>query len=101
MEEPDEQVRQTTTQLGNTRETTQEVRRPKERSARKQNVASRVIWFIAGVLLVILGIRFVLVLLGATKRMALPILYLALAIHLFRHSLAYSVISLNMEFLNF
>jgi hypothetical protein len=67
MEEPEQQVRETTTQVGNTRETTQEVRRPGDQAAHEQNVIARLIWFIAGVLLAILGIRFILVLLGANQ----------------------------------
>jgi len=63
--EPVRQVDQVTTRTGNTVETTQQVRDPAARTAHEQNVAARVIWFIAGVLLVLLAFRFVFALLGA------------------------------------
>ncbi len=38
---------------------------PKLEATHRQNVAARVVWYVAGVLLTLLGLRFVLVLLGA------------------------------------
>lgn len=67
MDEPVQTVRETTTQAGNTVQTTQEAYNPGARAAHKQNVLANIIWYIAGILLAILGIRFVLVLLGANE----------------------------------
>lgn len=68
MEEPIQKVRETTTKTGNTTQTTQEVIDPNSEGktgAHAQNVVARLIGFIAAVLLVLLGLRFVLALLGA------------------------------------
>jgi hypothetical protein len=65
MEEPLQEVHETVTQTGNSTQKTQEVFEPKRQSMRSQTVISRVIWYVAGVLLVILGLRFILALLGA------------------------------------
>jgi len=60
-----QQVRETTTQSGDTVQKTTEISNPHTKAEHKQNVVKRVIWFIAGILLVLLGIRFLLSLLGA------------------------------------
>jgi cation transport ATPase len=67
MAEEVQRVQETTTQAGNTTQKTQEVStaNPKAQDEHKRNVAERVVWYVAGVLLVLLGFRFVLALLGA------------------------------------
>lgn len=65
-----QRVRQVTTREGDTVRTVKEVDDPALESAQRQNLAERVVWFIAGVLLVILGFRFVLALLGANPNNA-------------------------------
>jgi len=65
MDQPTKEVRETTTVEGNTAQTTQQTVDHGADKAHKQNIVARVVWFIAGVILVALGIRFVLALLGA------------------------------------
>ena len=67
-----QRVRQTTTQDGSTVQTTKEVSDNKGQKEHKQNVAERVVWYVAGVILVLLAFRFVLSLTGAntTNRFA-------------------------------
>ena len=65
MAEPIRETTQTTTQAGNTVQTTEQVVDHQATKAHRQNVASRIIWFIVGIINVILAIRFVFVLLGA------------------------------------
>lgn len=65
MEEPLQEVRDTTVNQGNTSQTTHEVFEPGRRRSRGQMIASRIIWYVAGVLLAVLGLRFMLALLGA------------------------------------
>ncbi|TAN19975.1 MAG: YggT family protein [Actinomycetota bacterium] len=65
MEEPLQEVRETTTRAGNTTQTTQEVYEPGRRRGKGQIVAARIIWWLAGVLLAILALRFIFTLLGA------------------------------------
>lgn len=65
MDEPIRRVQETTTQVGDTKQTTQDVIVPTNTKSQQQEIIARVIWYIAGILLVILAIRFVLVLLGA------------------------------------
>ncbi len=65
MSEDIQNVRETTTRSGDTVQKTTEVRDPGVKSQHQQNVAERVIWFIAGILLVLLAFRFLLSLLGA------------------------------------
>jgi uncharacterized protein YggT (Ycf19 family) len=60
-----QRVRQTTTQDGNTVQTTKEASNNKGQKEHKQNVAERVVWYVAGVILVLLAFRFVLSLTGA------------------------------------
>ena len=61
-----EKVRETTDREGNVART-KIVRDEAAESDHKQNVAARVIWYIAGVILVLLGFRFILSLLGANQ----------------------------------
>lgn len=61
----DRQVRQTTIQGDDTVETTREVHDPAVASEHRSNVAERIVWFIAGVLLTLLALRFIFALLGA------------------------------------
>ena len=65
MAEDIQQVRETTTRTGGTIQRDTEVRNPRSDSEHAQNVAERAVWFVAGVLLVLLGFRFILSLLGA------------------------------------
>ena len=60
-----QKVRETTTQSGDTVQKTTEVKNPQAKAEHQQNVVERVVWFVAGVLLVLLGFRFLLSLLGA------------------------------------
>lgn len=52
---------------GRAARTTEVIDRPDVTRADNQNVAARVVWFIAGVLLALLGLRFLLALLGANQ----------------------------------
>lgn len=65
MDENVENVRETTTRSGDSVHKTTHIDNPRAASAHNQNVAERVVWFIAGILLVLLGFRFLLSLLGA------------------------------------
>lgn len=58
-------VQETTTQAGDTVERTTVTANSTANSGHSQNVAARLVWFVAGVLLVLLAFRFVLSLLGA------------------------------------
>ena len=58
-------VRETTTRAGNTVQRDTVVGDPMASADHPGNVAARVVWFIAGALLVLLGFRFLLSLLGA------------------------------------
>lgn len=58
-------VRETTTRAGNTLQKTTDVSSPHEKSDHQQLVAERIVWYITGVILVLLGFRFLLSLLGA------------------------------------
>jgi hypothetical protein len=59
------EVRQTTYQDGNVAQTTRSVDDPVVEREHRSNVAERVVWFVAGVLLALLGLRFLFALLGA------------------------------------
>ena len=61
-----EKVRETTDREGNVQRT-KIVRDDAAAANNNQNVAERVIWYIAGVILVLLGFRFILSLLGANQ----------------------------------
>lgn len=61
-----EKVRETTDNEGNLART-KIVRDEVAETDHKQNVAARAIWYIAGVILVLLGFRFILSLLGANQ----------------------------------
>lgn len=60
-----QQVRETTVRSGDTVQTTKEIRDPATERDHSKEVKSRIVWYVAGVLLVLLGFRFVLALLGA------------------------------------
>ncbi|HSW36769.1 MAG TPA: YggT family protein [Candidatus Saccharimonadales bacterium] len=62
-----QKVQETTTQAGNTVQTTKEVSQHDIQAEAEHpiNVAERVVWYVAGVLLFLLGFRFLLSLLGA------------------------------------
>lgn len=65
MPEDTQKVRETTTRTGDTVQKTTEVDNPQAEASHQQNVAERAVWFVAGILLVLLGARFLLSLLGA------------------------------------
>src|ERR1035441_1490399 len=60
-----QEVKETTTQSGDTVQKTTATKSSRDNSEHRQNVASRVVWYLAGILLVLLGFRFVLSLLVA------------------------------------
>ena len=64
-EPTDRVVRQSTVSDGANTETVKSVSNPAAERDHGKIVATRVVWFIAGVLLVVLGMRFILALLGA------------------------------------
>lgn len=61
------EVQETVTQDGNTTQRTQRVRDNRGEGAHQRNVAERLVWYIAGVLITLLAFRFVLSLLGANR----------------------------------
>ncbi len=65
MAEEIQKVSETTTRTGDTVQKTTAVDNPGAKAEHQQNVAERAVWYVAGVLLVLLGFRFVLSLLGA------------------------------------
>src|SRR5665213_2887186 len=65
MAEDIQNVRETTTQSGDTVQKTTKASDSQAETEHHQNVAERVVWFVAGILLVLLGFRFILTLLGA------------------------------------
>ena len=65
MTEDIQNVRETTTRTGNTIQKNTEVINPNAQTEHQQNVAYRVVWYVAGILLVLLAFRFLLSLLGA------------------------------------
>jgi hypothetical protein len=67
MAEDVQKVRETTTQSGDTVQKTTEASNSRAETEHHQNVAERVVWFVAGILLVLLGFRFLLSLLGANN----------------------------------
>lgn len=67
MPEEVREVQETTSVDGNTVQTTQRVSDTRGEAAHERNVADRVVWYIAGVLITLLSIRFVLSLLGANR----------------------------------
>lgn len=98
MEEPLQEVRETTTRSGNTTQTTHEVYEPGRGRSKGQIVAARVIWYVAGVILAILALRFVFALLGANPANAFANLIYSLSqplvapfFSLFGYSIHYGV----------
>jgi len=65
MAEDIKNVTETTTQSGDTIRRSTETRDSKDNAEHRTNVVARVIWYVAGILEVLLGLRFVLSLLGA------------------------------------
>lgn len=65
MSEDVQQVNETTTRAGDTVQKTTEVKSSQDDAEHHQNVADRAVWFVAGILLILLGFRFILSLLGA------------------------------------
>lgn len=61
----DREIRQTTVQDDGVQQTERVVNDPVVERAHRTNVAERTVWFVAGVLLVLLGLRFIFALLGA------------------------------------
>src|SRR4051794_7726887 len=54
-----------TTRAGDTVQRDTRVKYPRSETNHQQNVAERAVWLVAGIILAILGLRFVLALLGA------------------------------------
>ncbi len=71
MKEPLQEVRETTSHFGNTTQSTQQVYEPNRRRHRIQTVGARIIWYIAGVLLALLALRFIFALLAANPANAI------------------------------
>ncbi len=65
MQEDIHNVKETTTRSGNTVQKTTEVRDLQSRTEHQQNVVGRIVWFVAGIILILLAFRFLLSLLGA------------------------------------
>ena len=60
-----QKVNETTTQSGDTVQKTTVTSNSRDNTEHRTNVVARVVWYIAGILLVLLGLRFILSLLGA------------------------------------
>ena len=71
MKEPLQEVRETTSHIGNTTQSTQQVYEPGRSRRRSQTIAARIIWYVAGVLLVLLALRFIFALLSANPANAI------------------------------
>jgi uncharacterized protein YggT (Ycf19 family) len=65
MAQDTQRVEETITQAGDTVQKTTQTQSLTADSGHSQNVAARIVWFVTGALLVLLGFRFVLSLLGA------------------------------------
>lgn len=65
MAEKIQRVVETTTDLGDTVQRTSEVQNVSTETGQTQLLMARIVWFVAGALLVLLGFRFILSLLGA------------------------------------
>lgn len=65
MDEPIKEIHETTTQVGNTTEKTQDIYEPQVTRSKGPRVLARIVWYLAGILLALLGVRFILALLGA------------------------------------
>ena len=65
MSEDVQKIRETTVRSGDTLQKTTVVAHPGTKAERQQNMPERAVWFLAGVLLFLLGFRFLLSLLGA------------------------------------
>jgi hypothetical protein len=65
MAEDIQKVRETTTQSGDTVQKTTETSNSRDNTEHRTNVVARIVWYVAGILLVLLGFRFILTLLGA------------------------------------
>ncbi len=62
---PEREIQETTVQEGNAVQTTQRINDPVAADDHRKDVASRIVWFVAGVLLSLLALRFLFALLGA------------------------------------
>src|SRR5471030_933191 len=60
-----QKIRETTTRSGDTLQKTTVVKHPRAEAEHQQNIVERAVWFLAGILLVLLAFRFLLSLLGA------------------------------------
>lgn len=67
MDDEVREVQQTTVRDGNTVQTTERVSDTRGHAAHERNVIDRIVWYIAGLLMTLLAIRFVLSLLGANR----------------------------------
>jgi uncharacterized membrane protein len=67
MAEDTQEVRETTTQSGDTVQKTTKTKNSRNDTEHQHNLVGRIVWYIAGILLVLLGFRFILALLGANS----------------------------------
>jgi len=67
MSDETQEVNQTTTRVGDTVSQRTETKDSGQKADHKVNVAERAVWYVAGILLFVLGLRFVLSLLGANR----------------------------------
>lgn len=67
MAEDTQNVKETISRSGNTIQKTTETSNLKDHNEHNNIVATRIVWYIAGVVLIILGLRFILTLLGANS----------------------------------
>lgn len=65
MTEDRQNVKETISRSGDTIEKTTDTRNSRDDSQHNNDLISRVVWYLAGLLLIVLGLRFVLTLLGA------------------------------------
>jgi hypothetical protein len=67
MPQDTQQVTETTTDTGDVQQKTTRVDNPEADQTHNLNVFARIVWFIAGILIALLGLRFLLSLLGANQ----------------------------------
>lgn len=65
MAEDIQRVRETTTQAGDSTQRTTETSNSKDKGAHQTSVAARLVWYVAGLIMAVLGLRFIFTLLGA------------------------------------
>ena len=65
MDDDKQKVQETSTQTGGTTQKTTEITNKSNDKVSSQDLVQRIIWYLAGILLVLLGFRFILALFGA------------------------------------